>query len=371
MVVVSQVDPSNGRALRRFLALERDLWGHEPNYWSELDADLMKRFRGKSAYNRELDLGLFLLETPTGVPIGRAVGYVNERWQRQRGQRAGFIGNFCFSPEARTDDAVELLSAVEDWLAERGCTHAICGIDGTGALGVGVLTADHDDRPPYPVRWHPHQYADLIEAAGYERVRRFWTYLVQFDSDRYRAAASEALGKPDCRVRPVDRRRWKAEVQLVGDLFNETFVDEWEMNQYSEDEFAETWGSMKWFVDPETLLIAEVDEEPAGFCVGLPDISPLLRSFDGRMGPVEMIRMLRGVKKIRRHGLFVVGVRERFRGRHIAQTLTCTLYRRYETLGMNSAWYYYVDDENIASRRVAESLGGAGTIRMHCFQKHL
>ena len=36
---------------------------------------------------------------------------------------------------------------------------------------------------------------------------------------------------------------------------------------------------------------------------------------------------------------------------------------------MNSASYYYVDDEDVASQRVAESLGGTGTIRMHCFQK--
>jgi ribosomal protein S18 acetylase RimI-like enzyme len=340
-------------------------------YWSELDADLIKRFRGRSAYNRDMNLGLFLLETATGAHIGRAVGYVNKRWQRQRGLEAGFIGNFCFAPGARSDDAAELLGFVEDWLAEQGCTHVICGIDGTGALGVGVLTTDHDESPPFPLRWHPRQYADLIEAVGYEQVRSFWTYLVQFDNDQYRSAALRALDEPGCRIRPLDRGRWKDEIRLVGDLFNETFIDEWEMNQYGEDEFAETWGSMKWFVDPATALIAEVAGEPAGFCLGLPDMSPLLRSFEGRMGPLEMVAMLRGAKKIRRHGLFVVGVREQFRGRHIAQTLTCTLYQHYEKLGMNSAAYYYVDDANIASRRVAESLGATGKIRMHCFQKRL
>lgn len=49
---VSQVDPSNSRALKRFVAVERLPWDQEPMYWSELDADLIKRFRGKSAYNR-------------------------------------------------------------------------------------------------------------------------------------------------------------------------------------------------------------------------------------------------------------------------------------------------------------------------------
>lgn len=370
-MTVSQVDPSNSRALRRFVALERLLWGHEPMYWSELDADLMKRFRGRSAYNREMDLGLFLLETEAGEPAGRAVGYVNRKWQRQRGQSAGFIGNFCFAPEARPDDVAELFGCVEDWLRQRGCTSSICGIDGTGSLGVGVLTQDHDDRPPFPVRWHPQQYAGLIQAVGYEPVRRFWTYVVRFDNDQFRSAASRSAKEPGCRIRAVDRGRWKAETRLLGDLFNETFVDEWEMNRYSEEEFAESWGSMKWVVDPRTLLIAEVDGEPAGFCVGLPDVSPLMQSFGGRMGPFKMIGMLRGVKKVRSHGLYVVGVRERFRGRHIAQTLACGLYDHYEELGLDSASYYLVDDENIASRRVAESLGATGRIRLHCYQKPL
>lgn len=370
-MVVSRVDPSDGRALKRFVALERDLWGHEPMYWSEFDADLLKRFRGESAYNREMDLSLFLLETETGEQVGRAVGYVNRRWQEQREQRAGFIGNFCFAPGARPDDAAELFGSVEDWLSEQGCTHAVCGIDGAGALGVGVLIADHDEMPPYPLRWHPPQDARFIESTGYKPVHRFWTYQVSFDNSQYRSAALRAIRESGCRIRSVDRRRWKDEVRLVGELFNETFVDEWEMNQYSEDEFAETWGGMKWFVDPHTLLIAEVDGEPAGFCVGLPDLSPLLRSLKGRLGPLEIVRLMRGVKKIRHHGLFVVGVRERFRGRQIAQNLTCTLFRYYEKLGMTSASYYYVDDENIASRRVAESLGATGRIRLHCYQKAL
>jgi ribosomal protein S18 acetylase RimI-like enzyme len=370
-MAVTRIDPTDVRRLRLFVGVERALWGHQPLYWAESDVDLLRRFRGKSAYNRELDLALFLSEAETGAPVGRAVGYVNRRWQIQRQQKAGFIGNFCFSPGASVDEVAELLGSVEAWLRGQGCTDAICGIDGAGALGVGVLSADHDERPPYPLRWHPEEYPSLIEAAGYTPVRRFWTYSIAFDNDLYRTAVSRALDEPGARIRPIDRRRWKREVRLVGDLFNETFVDEWEMNRYDVDEFSETWGQMRWIVDPNTLLIAEVDDEPAGFCVGLPDIAPLMGSLNGRMGPLQILRLLRGARKVRSHGLFVVGVRERFRGRHLAQTLACTLYRHYETLGMNAAAYYYVDDENIASRRVAESLGGVGRIRLHCYQKPL
>lgn len=370
-MAVSPIDPSNRRALRRFVALERDLWGHQPFYWAESDADLIKRFRGESAFNQEMDHKLFVLMNESGNDVGRAVGYVNRRWQRQRHVTAGFIGNFCFAPGSRPDQVSELFGEVEEWLQQEGSTHAIVGIDGTGALGMGVLTADYDTSPLYPIKWHPPEYADLIEAAGYEPIRRFWTYLIRFDNDQYRSAASRAIQDAACNVRSINRRRWRSEIALVRDLFNETFADEWEMNEYTEEEFIETWGEMRWVLDPQAFLIAEVGDESAGFCLGLPDITPLIRSFQGRLGPIQILRMLRGVRKAQRHGLFVVGVRERFRGRHIAHTLACSLYRHYEKQGRNSAAYYYVDDQNLASRGVAESLGAEGGIKLTCYEKSL
>lgn len=309
---VHRVEPSDRRALRSFVTLERELWGHAPFYWSEFDTDLVKRFRGESAFNRGMDHELFVLADDAGTPAGRAVAYVNRRWQRQRRLAAGFIGNFCFAPGLRSEQVAELLGAAEEWLREQGSTHVICGIDGTGALGMGVLTADHDASPKYPIRWHPPEYATLIESAGYQPVRRYWTYVVRFDNHTYRAAARRARRDAECEVRSVDRRRWRNEVALIRGLFNETFADEWEMNEYSEAEFTETWCVMRWFVDPHAFLVAEVDDEPAGFCLGLPDVTPLIRSFRGRMGPLEVIRMLRSVGKVDRHGLFVAGVRERF-----------------------------------------------------------
>ena len=370
-MAVTRVEPSDRKSLKQFVALDRELWGHEPLYWSEADADLVKRLRGKSAFNHDMDHALFMLVSKAGDRVGRAVGYVNRRWQRQRSEAAGFIGDLSLAPGTQFEDAVELFSAVEGWLREQHSSHAICGVNGTGFLGMGVLVADHDVSPMFPGKWHSPSYAGLIEAAGYRPERPFWNYEVQFDNEQFRAASERALREPRCRVRPVDRRRWKAEIALVTRLFNETFANEWEMNEYTDDEFLETWRPMKPILDPQTWLIAEVDDEPAGFCLGMPDFTPLIRSFRGRSGPLQIVRLLRGAKNIDRYGLMVVGVRDCFRGRHIGQTLACTLYQYYEQQGMSSALYYWVGDGNLASRRLAESLGAEGRIQLHCYRKPL
>lgn len=370
-MAVSRIDPSDRRSVRRFVALDRELWGHEALHWSESDAHLAKRLRGRSAFSSDIDHAMFALVNDSGHHVGCVVGYVNRRWQRQRGDKAGFVGNLSFAPGTSTAEAAELFGAVEGWLREQRATHSICGIDGSGILGYGVLVADHDVSPMFPIKWHPPSYAGLIEAAGYLVERRFWIYRVRFDNERYRTTSERVLGEATCRVRPVDRNNWKAEMVLLTRLFNETFAEEWEMNDLTEEELLESSGQMKPIVDPQTWLIAEVDDEPAGLCLGMPDLAPLFRSFRGRMGPLQVVRLLLGAKSIDRHGLVIVGVRERFRGRHIGQAMACMLYGYYEQRGITSALYYSVDDSNRSSRRLAESLGAEGRVQLHCYRKPL
>ena len=67
-------------------------------------------------------------------------------------------------------------------------------------------------------------------------------------------------------------------------VFNETFEDEWEFHPLSSDEFHEFLDPMKPMLDPHHMLIGEVNGQTAGFCLGMPDWTPLFRSFKGRVG---------------------------------------------------------------------------------------
>ena len=136
-------------------------------------------------------------------------------------------------------------------------------------------------------------------------------------------------------------------------------------------EFHELLDQFKAVLDPRTFLFAEVDGESAGFCFGMPGWTPLFRSLNGKMGPLQIVRLLLRAKPYDRAGLIAIGVRESHRGKHIGQTLAATLYRRYEELGLAGAFYYPVNDQNLASRRLAESFGGRGRILYTVFDKPL
>ena len=128
---------------------------------------------------------------------------------------------------------------------------------------------------------------------------------------------------------------------------------------------------MKPVVDGRTLLIAEVDGEPAGLVLGMPDLTSAFRAMRGRLGPIKLFRMMRSARRPSRVGLPGIAVRPQFQGRRIGATLAAWLYRNIEAMGLRESSYYVVNDSNVQSRSLAESLGCQGRILFHCFDKQL
>ena len=67
----------------------------------------------------------------------------------------------------------------------------------------------------------------------------------------------------------------------------------------------------------------------------------------------------------------IIAVKPEHRGKHIGQTLAATLVRHFESLGMRSAPYYWVNEHNVGSRRLAESFGGVSHVAYTVFDKRL
>ena len=174
-----------------------------------------------------------------------------------------------------------------------------------------------------------------------------------------------------CGVRTFDKKRWKSELETLRRLQNETFRDEWEFHEMTRAEYGEFFGPYRAVLDANQFLFAEVDGEPVGICFGVPDWTPLFRSFKGRLGPLQIARFMLASKRFDRAGLILIGVLDSQRGKHIGQTLAATLYRYYEERGLERAFYYPVNEGNLASRRLAESFGARGRNLYTVFEKQL
>jgi GNAT superfamily N-acetyltransferase len=365
-VPIEEIAPDDSAGRRRFIRLERELLGSEPAFVSAIDADEEKFLAGETAINRGIDHTLLL--ATNGGDVGRCGAFVNARYQEQHQEAVGFIGHFAAAPGAE-GNVLELLSSAEEWLGRRGVTRVIAPYSSLAQFGVRV--AEFGESPLFPFRWHPSYYAAYLEEAGYRPTYRWWSFQVRFASDRYREASRRAIAEAECAVRPLDKKRWHEEWELVSSLFNRSFQDEWEFYPLTVEEWREFYDPLKSLFDARQALFAEIDGEAVAVCIGSPDYNQLLRKAKGKLGLLGQLRFALGARRLRRAGLWLVGVLPEHRGKHIGQTLAATLYRRYEELGLEEAEYHIVNDENTGSRSLAESLGGQGRVLYHNYDRRL
>ena len=362
---VREIDPAQKQELNRFVRLERELVGDQPLFYGDLDSNVRKILSGRSEFSKQWDVALFANDR------ARAAALINPVWQASHDQpQTGGIGWFAAAPGSYMETR-DVLDAAEDWLARRGMTRVIAPFNGVAFLGMSALTDAYEESPMFPLPWSPPHYEQYFADAGYEHTYPFWYYDVDFMYERYRDFTERALESPECSVRGIDKRRWDEEVETLRLVWNEGFASEWEFQQFTPEEFREFFKDMKPVVDSRTLLIAEVDGEPAGLVLGMPDLTPAWRAMRGRLGPLKLLRMLQSARRPSRVGLLGIAVRPQFRGRRIGATLAASLYRNLEAIGLRESSYYVVNDSNVQSRGLAESLGGEGRILFHCFDKSL
>ena len=367
--VVRQVLTSDSKSLKEFVQLERKLVGSNPLFVSEIDSDIGKRLAGRSAFYSDMQHALFVA-SDGNQDKARCTAIINRRYQQAKDEAVGFIGHFAAAPGAEQQVEV-LLDRAETWLRERDVSRVIAPYNGAAFLGFGLLTAAFDEEPMFPLGWHPPYYQQYLQNMGYNPTYPFWLYTIDFSSEKYRAVAQMALKNSAVNVRPIDKKRWGSDLDTYRQVFNETFKDEWEMHPSTSEEFHEVFDPIKPVIDPRLLLIAEVQGKLAGFCWGVRDLNPIIRSFKGKMGPIQIIKLLFKVNRYHRAGLMAIGVLPVYRGTGVAQALAITLYKRFEERGLKKVFYYPVNDSNTWSRRFAEAMGGTGRVLYHCYDKSL
>lgn len=362
------VDSADTPALRRFITLERALMGAHEYFTSEPDADMVKRLSGRSAFFKDnMDSVLYIAQRD-GRDVARCSALVNRRYQAAKGEAVGFIGFFAAAPDCG-DQVAAMLAEAEAWLRARGVTRIIAPYNGSPVLGLGLLTAAFDENPMFPMPWTPPYYVDYITAAGFAPRYPLWVYSVDFTSAAYQRLKRRAADNTTVTVRPIDKKRWTDEIDLLRRLLNETFVEEWEFYPMTPGEFHEFFDQVKPILDARQILFAEVNGEPAGWCFGFPDWSRLFRSFKGKVGPIQILKLLLFSGRYDRAGLVGIGVPEAAKGQGVSQCLAAALYQYYEGRGLTSAFYYPVNEHNTRSRKFAESIGGTGRALMTCYDK--
>jgi hypothetical protein len=316
-----------------------------------------------------------------GAAVGRISAQTDadfdKQWPAEKG--VAFFGFF----DCKDDPAVArvLFEAAGGWARSRNRTRlrGPFTLDSKGETGVLI---DGFDTPPRIGMPHNKPYVGpLIESAGLAKAKDFyaWWYTPGQIDERTQRIAERTLKLPNVRVRTMDLSNFAREVDIVRDIYNEAWSDNWGFTPFTADELKIIATEYKMFVDTEIALVAEVDGKPAAMCFAIPDVNEMIRDFDGELmkRPLNLLKLLWRLRFNRpKHArLILLGVKEEFRASHKYGTLAAVLYvevaRRGAAAGYKGGELSWTLEDNVMINRGIERMGARKYKTYRVYERNL
>ena len=261
-----------------------------------------------------------------------------------------------------------LTRAAEDWLKARGADRINGPFSPTINGECGMLVAAFESTPVFLTPWHPPYLSRHVEALGYEKARDLVSYrfdLSAEDLNKPARISNRPEWKNRVKIRQIDYARMKqGETQLMSDLFNDGWRDNWGFVPFTLDEFNSIADALSFATPPQYTMVVELDGRPVSFAVALPNLFEIIGDLDGRLLPLGLARLIpRFRKHVYKSGkLLLLGTRKELQnsatGGAILMSIIEEMRRRGREAQLEHIEAGWVLENNTAMRRPIEMFGG-------------
>jgi ribosomal protein S18 acetylase RimI-like enzyme len=372
MVTVEPVDTK--RKLKMFFDLPETLYGDDPNYVFPLRSELKKQFdRGKNPFFEHAEVQEFLAFRGR-EPVGRITAAQNFRHNEFYDDDAGFFGFFECADDKEI--AGSLIKAAQEWLLERNLKTVLGPLSFSMNDDVcpGVLIEGFDT-PPFILMGHARPYyRNLLESAGYEKavdVLAFRMPVQQEINPRFIDLVQRIKRTRNINVRSFDPRNFWRDAKILIDIYNSAWEGNWGFVPFTEEEFYEIVKSLKKIYIKELVQIAEVDGEPAGWAMTLPNINEALIHLNGKLLPFGIFKFLYWMKRVKGLRLWGLGIKPEYRKRGVDVMLYYHTMLEGKRLGYATGELSWVLETNTPIIRAASYVKGELYKRYRVFKKRL
>ncbi len=256
------------------------------------------------------------------LPVGRISAQIDQLHRQRYGEDTGHFGLL----ESIDDKEVfaALTYTAEAWLAERNTKHVSGPFNFSINQECGVLVEGFDTPPTVMMPHSPKWYGRLIEEQGYQPLKDLLAYWIKldFEAPRVMQLLVEKFSNR-IHLRPLRRNNFKEEIEMLRDIFNDAWSENWGFVPFTEAEFSDLGATFRLLLRDEYIQIAEVDGVPAAFIVGLPNLNEIFAKLDGSLFPFGWIHMIKQLKygEITTGRVPLMGVRKQFQNTPLGITL--------------------------------------------------
>lgn len=351
--------------------------GSDPNWCPPLKIEARANINPRKHPFYKHGCAIQLLARRQGRVVGRISVSDDPRFNTEHQSNLG-----CFGMFESIDDvtvARALLNAAADWLRARGRSEMMGPIDYSTNYPCGLLIDGFTTPQRVMMNHNPAYYVPLLAACGLAKAKdlnAWWFDGTSPDLEPWLQRAERVAGRSGVTIRSLQKADADNEIRRCMQIYNQTWQNNWGFVSMTPEEFDYTGHQLMQIAVPEMMLMAEVNGQPVGFCITLPDVNEAIRPTGGRLMhwglPIGLIRLLRGMKRIKTARMAVLGVLPGYRKRGIAELMILKnfLYGR-DQLGYTGAELGWTLEDNDLVNRIIEGVGATRYKQYRIYQQAL
>lgn len=360
---VCVVEVTTPQQLRAFIDFPWQIYARDPAWVPPLKREVAAFLdRCRHPFYQHGD-AIALLAYRDGQVVGRVLVADDPHFNAEHADNTGTFGMFESVDEP--DVARALLAGAVDWLRARGRTRIMGPIDYSTNYPVGLLIDGFQTPPRIMMNHQPPYYARLLEACGLSKAKDLYAWWFDDSLDmlaQWKQTAERLAKRSRVVIRPIRFDHFEAEIERCMAVYNQAWETLWGFVKMTREELVHLAKEIRRFAVPELILLAEVDGQPVGVSMTLPDINEAIKPLNGKLTtwglPLGLAKLAWNLRKIRTARMAVLGTVPGYRKRGIAELLILrTLDVGKYKLGYRGAELGWTLEDNTAVNRTIESVG--------------
>ncbi len=362
MIEVREVS-CDKRGTKDFIDFQYDLYGDDPYWVAPIRFERNTFFNKKKNPYFEHAEAAYFVAYENGKAVGTVTAQVDHRFNEHNNVKQGFFG--FFESVNRVEVARALLEKAEAWLRERKMDSMMGPNNFSINHECGFLYEGFDKRPVVMMPYTKEYYIDLLESAGFRTEKILNSYSltdVNKIPDLVTRASARLMKKfgDDIEIRTIDMKNMKKDVDIIYDIYNEAWSDNWGYVPMTRAEMDELAANFKLIADPRIMYLLYKGGEPAACLVAIPDLNQILyENPTGGLTKTVFNFLFRKKKMINRIRVVIMGVKHKFRN----LGLDFLLYNQIFGDGLELTHYKNVDmswilEDNEAMNSHIQKVGG-------------
>lgn len=271
----------------------------------------------------------FFLAIKDDKPVGRISAHIDYLYIEHHKHKCGFFGFI----EGVDDREVfkQLLNTAEEWVKNEGMQEIMGPFSFSTNDEVGLLIRGFDIPPTFMLSHSKPYYSTHLEALGYTKRKDLNCYMIDIDKEMP-PFMKKTLEKTEkhIEIKSINTKELKGASQLLGDIFNDSWTNNWGFIPFTKDEIYNFGKYLKYIVEDDFANVAYYKGEPAGVIVVLPNLNEIIKDLNGKLFPTGIFKIFRKLRK-RKYTILravLLGVRRKYHKNLLASAIVFHLIKK-------------------------------------------